>query len=315
MIEAKVLGVGVLGLGQQWAQRYRPALLALKSLFRIVAIADQNQQQVRREARLLPCAEAGGMVQLLEHPEIDVLLLADAQWHGLWPVELAAAAGKPLFCGISPGADPEHAEQLLSQLQSKPSVLVDLPARIQPTLLHLQNLCRTDIGPPQRMVCQVLAPPITAPIADGAVERLFPLAMLDLCAVLLPEEPRRLWAGGTPDGSLAQVLIELAGGGGATLTRCAAPPKRETSRIMVVAERGMATARLPARVQWSSAGTRWSRRWRRTGDPCQALLQHWHTAVVRGEALAPGFRELYSVWRWQQWAAQSWREGKWIECR
>src|SRR5438067_8986693 len=87
------LRLGVIGLGAAWRKRYRPALLALADHFLIEIVCDQVLGRAERVARELGCAAAAGPAELLESGRVDALLLADLQWFGLWPVELACRAG------------------------------------------------------------------------------------------------------------------------------------------------------------------------------------------------------------------------------
>src|SRR5437868_4711800 len=91
------LRVGVIGLRPLWRRRYRPALRALPDRFQVVAVCDPLAGRAERAAKRLGCA-AAGPTELLERPDIDALLLVDAPWYGLWPVQLACRLGKPALC-------------------------------------------------------------------------------------------------------------------------------------------------------------------------------------------------------------------------
>src|SRR5262245_53517333 len=95
------LRVGVIGLGNRWQKRFKPALLALRRLYEIRAVCDQVPQEATRESRRLGCDAVTGITTLLESDDVDAVLLLDAQWFRLWPVEQACRFGKPVFCGLS----------------------------------------------------------------------------------------------------------------------------------------------------------------------------------------------------------------------
>src|SRR4051812_48881855 len=101
---APPLGVGVVGLGRQWRQQYRPALLALAPLFEIRALYDQTHRRAVGEARRLNAEAVGGVTALLEHPGVEAVLLPDRQWFGLWPVEAACRGGQAVLWGGWAGA-------------------------------------------------------------------------------------------------------------------------------------------------------------------------------------------------------------------
>src|SRR5689334_12805513 len=92
------LGVGIIGLGRHWRRRYAPALRALADLFEVAAVCDQIAQQAAAEGTRLGCPAAAGPSDLIERDDVEAVLLLDLGWPRLWPVERAAAAGKPVFC-------------------------------------------------------------------------------------------------------------------------------------------------------------------------------------------------------------------------
>src|SRR5689334_4926933 len=92
------LRVGIIGLGRQWRRRYAPALQALPALFELSAVCDQIAQQATAEAARLRRPAAAGPSELIERDDVEAVLLLDLGWQRLWPVERAAAAGKPVFC-------------------------------------------------------------------------------------------------------------------------------------------------------------------------------------------------------------------------
>src|SRR5262245_16621109 len=93
------LRVGIIGLGKRW-RRYRPALRALRDHFAIQAIYDAVHQAALHVAQRLGCAATSGVIELLERKDIDAILLLDAAWQGLWPLEAACRFGKTVFCAV-----------------------------------------------------------------------------------------------------------------------------------------------------------------------------------------------------------------------
>src|SRR3954451_25420245 len=94
------LRIGVIGLGRRWP-RYRQALLALKGQARLQAVCDAAPAVAQEEARRLKCAASGSVIELIERDDVDALILTGGQWFGLWPLEHAARAGKPILCAGS----------------------------------------------------------------------------------------------------------------------------------------------------------------------------------------------------------------------
>src|SRR4051812_17620057 len=99
---AKPLGLGVIGLGRRW-QGYRLALAAAKKRVHVRAVCDACAARAEGEARLLGCAAAGGVRDLLDRDDVDGVLVLDTGWQGAWPLEQAVRAGKPVLCAVTPG--------------------------------------------------------------------------------------------------------------------------------------------------------------------------------------------------------------------
>src|SRR5262245_13755228 len=112
---ATPLRVGVIGLGRRW-RRYRAALLRFHELFSIEAVCDQVRQRAEREARRLGAA-AAGPAELFERTDIDAVLLLHEQWFGLWPLELACIARKPVYCALALESDEPHADAICRQVR------------------------------------------------------------------------------------------------------------------------------------------------------------------------------------------------------
>src|SRR5271166_5500917 len=94
------LRVGVIGLGRRW-RRYRRLLARLRDHVEVRAVCDQIAHRAEIEARQFDCAAAAGPVELLERPDVQAVLLLDAQWYGLWPLEHACRINKPILCTSS----------------------------------------------------------------------------------------------------------------------------------------------------------------------------------------------------------------------
>ncbi|GBD36889.1 hypothetical protein HRbin36_02017 [bacterium HR36] len=105
-MSGETLRLGVLGLGSNW-RVWRRALRRSRSC-RVEVVFDQVHQQASRESARLHCHLAESVWQLLSWPGIDVVLYCDAQWFGLWPLELALSPRSAgLDAGQAGGTPPE----------------------------------------------------------------------------------------------------------------------------------------------------------------------------------------------------------------
>jgi predicted dehydrogenase len=308
MTDARPLQLGVIGPGQRWHRRYLPALHRLKALFQVVAVADQVQQQAAREAKQLQCTEARGVLELIRHPEVHAVLLADPQWFGLWPVQVAAQHQKPVFCGIPLSAVGDRAEVIGSWKSSiGATVMVDLPLQRLPMLAGLKEVCATYLGQVKWLLATLTEPLSKRRISNGANE-LVGAEYLDFCLQAIGGVPTRILTTGLPDQSLINVLIECDNGRAAQLTRCLAAGRR-SCQLAVVGENGAAVAELPGRLRWRTLQGSWSRAFSGGTGTCRSLLRDFHRAVTAQEPLSPDLHDAYRAWKWQQLALESWNRG------
>ena len=297
------LRVGVLGLGRHWRRRYRPALLALRGRFEVTALGDPVAERAFREARRLGCATAAGPAELLERPDVDALLLPDLPWYGLFPLEVACRAGKPVLCGADLARDDAHADRVAGLVrESELPVLTALPAYRAPALAPLQDLLAGPLGPPRLLLATR-----TAPARPGQG----PAALLSWCAALLPGEPRRLLATAPEGGALASLLLDYGDGRAAQLTCHHAPTVRPSWRLQVTAERGTAGAE-PGRVHWSTPGGRLTQDLGRPRPAGVVLLERFRQALLEGRAPRPNLADAHRLLRWLRLARRSQSEGAWV---
>ena len=105
----------------------------LREFFEIRAVGDEVQQLAVEAARRLGTVAVAGPAALLQDDSLEALLLADPQWYGLWPLELACRRGLPVFCGVGLEHDDNHADALLQQVQARNlPVMTALGLRLAP---------------------------------------------------------------------------------------------------------------------------------------------------------------------------------------
>jgi len=322
----KLLRVGVIGLGRRWRQRYRPALLTLSRHFRVTAVCDPIAARAVREARRLRCEAVSGPTELLTSTAVEVVLLADTQWFRLWPLELACKLGKPVFCGSSLERDDAHADALLKQVQdSDLPVMMDLAPRFAPATTRLRELLQTELGPARLVTCDYLS--ACSRKADQPSVLLPELGLLGTAGVrlldwglsMLGSSPVSVLAREKASCGVASVLLELADGQAFHILRrlvrlSEATPLRSTVQLQVVAERGVATVRLPDQVCWtSSTGTYQHHDFRKKPGGKDLPLQLFHQAITTGQPPEPGFHDAHRILGWLRLAARSQAEGRRVD--
>jgi predicted dehydrogenase len=295
---ARRLRVGIIGLGRRW-RRYGPALLRLGDRFAVRAVCDQVARRAEAEAKALGCAAAAGPADLVERADVDAVLLLDRQWFGLWPLERACAAGKPVFCAASPADDDAHADAVAAQVRDRGlAVFMAHPSTCSPALDRLEALLAERLGAARVVrVEQAVAARAGADLLRAPA--LLPL--LARCAAVIGMRPGGVWAVASPAG-LGTVVLE-GDGRAAQVSLRAGPAIGAACRVEVVAEKGTVVAELPRRVCWRDDGGLNVQRL-----PCrpaaEVLLERFADALRSGERPRPGFDDacaalalLRAAWR------------------
>jgi predicted dehydrogenase len=216
----------------------------------IEAVCDSSSRRTSRIARDLRCEAAEAAEDLLDRPDLDALLLLDAPWHGLWTLERACEAGKPVFCAAPLTCDDEHADDLQRKLLERPlATMTALTGDVLPAVLRLRVLLDKHLGPARfvRIVGSV-----GRQVPD---ERLFHsaawLSAFHLCGELLEGAPEIAWTAAPPGSGMANVTFAFPAGRAALVSLTVG--RGAGWRVGVRAEKGSAVAALPRRLSWKDA--------------------------------------------------------------
>jgi predicted dehydrogenase len=303
------LRVGVIGLGRRW-RRYRPILVRLHEHIEVRAVYDQIARRAEVEARQLHCSPVAGPVELLERSDIEAVLLLDPQWFGLWPLERACQAKKPVFCALTPDGDEAHADALYQQIQgSGLPVLVALGSLLAPAATCLRELLTHRLGQPRLVRADWGVPAARTNPPRDLLRGPAMLPLLAGCAWLLDDTPRSVWTIDGEGASFVTVVLQFGGGRLAQLTLWTAAAGQSPGRFEVVAEAGTATAELPWQLRWRDADGQHAQRLP-SRSPEQAGLERFILALRSGQPLRPGFEDAYRALTWLHAAARSRAEAR-----
>jgi predicted dehydrogenase len=281
------LRVGVIGLGRRWRRHDRAALAALRGEVRVRAVYDPRRRTAEREARALGCRAADSLTGLLAAADIDAVVLADASWFRLWPLEQAARLGKPFLLGDLAALADSAAAALAERVreQKLPTVAV-LPARLDPAYARLLDLLRGELGPARL----VLGETGSRSIPGG-------LRLIDACLGLFGGEPDRAGPLPTLAGGPAGRSLLWADGRAAHLAFAPAQAAPSRPGLHVLAERGTATLVLPGRLAWAVGPVRRTERFAGPALPVRLLAGFIRAA--RGDAPAvPAFADAVRAAAW-----------------
>ena len=331
------LRIGVVGLGRLWEARHRPALTRMADRFRVAAVYDQVARRAAVEAAHLGCVAAEGLAALVERPDVDAVYLLTSQWFGLYPIELACALGKPVYCALPLAGDPVGVAELAAAIRAGGAPFMpELARRFYPATLRLRELLATTLGRPRLILGHSrlfgfdrYGQPGPTTQIDPAPLTLDPGGnLLDWCRFVFQAEPTGLHgfgatvlpgagsgSGSGPD--FAGFVAEFAGGELAQVgsgqyhrgpwgeaTRFLPPPG-----FQVFAERGVAWLELPDRIHWTDARGAHEERLPQEPSVGEVLNDQFHRLVHGERSLAPTLRDALAVARLVDDLERSRREG------
>ncbi|HEY3963940.1 MAG TPA: hypothetical protein VGM05_05235 [Planctomycetaceae bacterium] len=143
-----MLQVGLIGLGSEWEQRFRPALGRLSKRLQVRSVYATVGSHAEQAAAELECDAAPGLLALIERDDVRALLILETDWHEGIPVWFACQLGKPVFL----------AGRLANRLCSTDlhrqaaaagvTLMPDLGHRYTPVTSRLRELIATRLGRP-----------------------------------------------------------------------------------------------------------------------------------------------------------------------
>jgi len=148
------LRVGLVGLGEAWEQRHRPALRTLGDRFEVRAVCDQVAHRAEQAAGEFGAVAVDGFRDLMFREDIDAVLMLAVQWYGATPIYAACDTGKAVYCaaGLDLGAD--EAQSIRRRVeQSGIAFVAEFPRRQAPATLRLKELIATELGSPRLLFC------------------------------------------------------------------------------------------------------------------------------------------------------------------
>ena len=329
------LRVGVVGLGRLWEARHRPTLARMADRFRVAAVYDQVGRRAAMEAAQLGCVAAEGLAALIERPDVDAVYLLTPQWFGLHAVELAAAAGKPVYCALPLAGDPADVAALAAAIRAGGAPFMpELARRFYPATLRLRELLASTLGRPRLILGHSRLFGFDRYGQPGPTTQLAPAPLtldpggnlLDWCRFVFQAEPTGLQGfgatalpgestGSGPD--FAGFVAEFPGGELAQVGfgRYHRGPWGEATRFLpqpgfqVYAERGVAWLELPDRIHWTDALGAHEERLPLEPSVGEVLNDQFHRLVRGAGSLAPTLEDALAVGRLVDDLERSRRDG------
>ena len=153
------LRVGLIGLGDQWQSRHRPALMALSDRYDVRAICCEVAEKSKLAAKDFDAIPMDGFRAMVERDDIDAVLALSPDWYGPLPILAACEAGKAVYSSAALDVSQGQALEIRQRIEkSGVAFMAELPRRHAPATIRLKELIATRLGPPRLLFCHERMP-------------------------------------------------------------------------------------------------------------------------------------------------------------
>lgn len=318
------LRVGLVGLGNAWELRHRPALRALSDRFEVRAVCEQIALRADQAASEFDADAVDGFRALAQRSDIDAILMLSPQWYGCLPILAACDAGKAVYCATSLEVDLHEAARVKSRVeQAGIAFMTEFPRRQAPATLRLKELIATRLGAPRLLFCHMRRPAEYGPGGPRTSVHSSPtndlIELVDWCCYVVGHRPssvigiRHRGVDQATDDDYQMMSLDFSGaspvGTGPTAQiSCGrympiawqeAVAYRPPAALQVACERGIAFIDLPSTLVWFDNAGRHQESLENERPVGEQLLSQFYrsvTSLVRNTAgLEDAYRALAVV--------------------
>ncbi len=191
------LRVGLIGLGDAWQSRHRPALRVLHDRFDVRAIFSTVSKLAENSAVEFQADAVDGYRALLSRDDIDAVMILERSWLGWLPVLAACEFGKAVYWAGDFDFDPHQDEDVRQRIaESGVAFMTEFPRRFAPATLRLKELIATRLGPPKLIFChRRLQLPVAATSRTDNTLNLVEqelVELVDWCRYVVGREPNEV---------------------------------------------------------------------------------------------------------------------------
>lgn len=267
------LRIGLIGLGNGWQTRHRPALRVLQDRFDVRAVFSPVAKLAENSANEFQADAVDGYRTLVSRCDIDAVMVLQGSWLGWLPILAASEAGKAIYWAGNLDFDPEKDQHVRDTIEeSGVAFMAEFPRRFAPATLRLRELIATRLGPPQLIFCHHRTPANGKPGANqldrqptkhGRSEF---IELIDWCRYVVNREPihvnstfhqitentgyRALSLDFSATEKLPAVTAQISSGNYIQPSWQEAIGFRPPSAMQICCERGIAFVDLPANLVW-----------------------------------------------------------------
>lgn len=320
------LRVGIVGLGDSWETRHRPALRALSDRFEVRAICCEVAHLAAQAAREFHAVPVDGYRDLCARQDVEAILILNAEWYGHLPILAACEFGKSVYCSTALDIDaPAEAELVRSRVErSGITLMIEFARRVAPATVRLKELIATRLGKPKLLFCHRRSGADDASSARRSGRTAPSLhremaEQVDWCRYVAGQEPTsvvgihhgNVGPGGCEDYQMMSLDFSPAGALGAGPTAqisCgrympAAWPEavsfRPPAALQVCCEHGIAFVDLPSTLTWFDAAGRHMESLESERPVGERLLMQFYRSVtsllLKGSDITDAYRAMAVV--------------------
>jgi predicted dehydrogenase len=327
------LRVGLIGLGDAWEHRHRPALRALADRFEVRAVCDQVGRRAQLAAAEFGVETVDGFRALAAREDIDAVLMLAPQWYGSLPVLAACDTGKAVYFGGGQQLEPDLAETIRQRVeQAGVAFMAEFLRRQSPATLRLKELIATRLGPPRLLFCHNRLPiPERVNHASRPHRTILQelIEQVDWCRYVAGAEPRYVvgithTSGATPEADYQMMSLDFsddpeAGSGAIAQISCGryfpaawqeAISYRPLAALQVSCAHGVAFIDLPSTVIWFDEAGRHQESLDSERPVGEQLLTQFFRSVTSLVRKTSDLDDACRALRIVQAAQQSYREGR-----
>jgi predicted dehydrogenase len=301
--------IGVVGLGEGWERRHKPALLRLSDKFEIRALYDEVAHRTAVQAAELECDAAGGFTALIERPDVDAVYFLGNSWSGAAPIQTACRLHKAIYHARQINGGCHAAQDAIDQIRrSNVRFMAEFPWRFYPATIRLMELLASGLGSPQLIFCDQAVMVPEKPGAAASRGELdaedVTLYTADWMRFVFASNPVAVQSAAASPGGPCLGCETLAVEFGptclaqATIRRFAQPTWNEAAQFgrppcfQVVAEHGVAFVQMPSDVTWFDRSGRHDETLEMERSLGEMLSDRFYRIVVHGLTPSPGLDDL-----------------------
>ena len=279
------LRIGLIGLGDAWQTRHRPALRMLHDRFDVRAVFSAVGKLAESSAAEFQADAVDGFRALVHRSDIDAVMILQRSWLGWLPMLAACDAGKAIYWAGDLDFDPSRDAEVHRAIdESGVAFMAEFPRRLAPATLRLKELIATKLGTPRLVFCHHRIDQSRSKNAESCDPfRRELIELIDWCRYVVGREPQSVISSGhacqsdelisdtgSKVGSDYQAMTLQFGGGDGLQPVTAqiscgnyipaswheAIGFRPPSAMQIRCDRGVAFVDLPATLVWFDAAGR-----------------------------------------------------------